>query len=195
MPQHIQTFITTFMENHVDFLNPDPKTIQIEDIAHALALIPRFGGHTGRLYSVAQHSIHVAELCPPELKLISLMHDANEAYLGDIITPIKNVMPGFRALEDRFHAVICERFEISRIIPEEVRRADALMLAMEARDLMHVNPKDWGMDMDLPPQRIIPWEAERAKAYFLDQFRTFSAAHRSIEYGRGLRTAVGYPEI
>ncbi len=195
MPQHIQTFITTRHGHNVDFLNPDPKTIQIEDIAHALALIPRFGGHTGRLYSVAQHSIHVAALCPPELKLIGLLHDANEAYLGDIITPIKNVLPGFRALEDRFHAVICERFEISRILPEEVQLADKTMLAMEARDLMGVDPLGWGLTMDLPQGvAIVPWEAERAKAYFLDEFNTLSTAHRAMEYGRGL-AAARYPEV
>ena len=71
----------------------DDNHFHIEDIAHSLALVCRYGGHAAWRYSVAQHSIHVSSLCPPELRLAGLLHDANEAYLGDIIQPNKAAWP------------------------------------------------------------------------------------------------------
>ena len=83
------TVMQTFTGRLFDPFNPDPALIDLRDIAHALGNICRFGGHSRRYYSVAEHSILVASLVPEPLRLPALLHDAAEAYLGDIITPIK----------------------------------------------------------------------------------------------------------
>ena len=82
-------WIETYTGKKVYPLRPDEETLCVEDIAHALALTCRFGGHCSEFYSVAQHSCLVSDLCPDGLKLAGLMHDAAEAYLGDVVSPIK----------------------------------------------------------------------------------------------------------
>jgi len=72
-----------------DPLNPDPAGILIEDVAHALARQSRFLGHGDGSYSVAEHCVHVSRACEPEDALWGLLHDATEAYLGDLPTPLK----------------------------------------------------------------------------------------------------------
>jgi uncharacterized protein len=126
-----------------DLLNPaangDPI---IEDIAHALANICRWTGHTSRFYSVAEHCTRAAAIAPPECKLHVLMHDAAEAYLGDVATPLKNLLPRYRDMEAT-HAdwigswALKPSSVIHRISAVEwVQQCDTIMLHTEARDLM-----------------------------------------------------------
>jgi hypothetical protein len=75
-----------------DLLNPDPERIALADVAHALARIMRFTGHGDQAFTDAQHSVLVCDLCPPELKRWGLLHDAEEAYIGDISSPEKEAM-------------------------------------------------------------------------------------------------------
>lgn len=103
--------------NHeiIDIENPDPDTINIHDIAHGLSNICRFGGHTTRFYSVAQHSCLVSYLAPKQLRLEALLHDAAEAYLGDVIKPLKVLIErssGYKRYEDNFQRLIATKFHI-----------------------------------------------------------------------------------
>ena len=75
--------------------NPNAGQIHIDDIAHGLAHQCRFNGQTNKFYSVAQHSVMVASILPPELRLAGLLHDAAEAYLGDSVQPLKELLPDF----------------------------------------------------------------------------------------------------
>src|ERR1039457_118422 len=84
-------FIGTFSGLRFWPLDPNPEKILIDDIAHALAHQCRFGGHASRFYSVAEHSVHVSRLCPPEDALWGLLHDASEAYLVDLPRPLKQL--------------------------------------------------------------------------------------------------------
>lgn len=73
-------------------LNPRAEEVYIEDIAHSLALSCRFNGHCKVFYSIAQHSVLVSQIVKPTQQLIALLHDSAEAYLGDIIRPIKRFL-------------------------------------------------------------------------------------------------------
>jgi flavin-dependent thymidylate synthase len=92
------------------FYPGDPRIEQIEltDIARALSRICRYAGHCEQFYSVAQHSVYVSGMVPPEHALCALMHDATEAYLVDIPRPLKRMLAGYTVLEDRLWRVIAE---------------------------------------------------------------------------------------
>lgn len=128
--------IRTFTGKYIDPLNPDPALICIEDIAHALSMLPRFGGHTQRFYSVAQHSIACTEWAPAEHKLAALLHDASEAYLLDIPSPVKKRIPGYAEAEERLMEVIAAKFGFAWPLHEDVKRIDANMLVAEWEELV-----------------------------------------------------------
>ena len=109
-------------------LDPRPEEIQIEDVAHALGHLCRFAGHTSSFYTVAQHSVLVSRICEPQDALWGLLHDASEAYLGDMVRPLKRQpeMASYQEAEERLMAAICERFGLPAAMPESVVRADEI---------------------------------------------------------------------
>ena len=132
--------MTTILTHHghtVDLLDPRPETIDFRDVAHALAHICRFGGHPNWHYSVAEHCFYVAMTLevwgePPEVQRIGLLHDATEAYLGDVVGPLKAHLPEYRAIEDRFwRRAIAPAFGLPEEIPAVVHRADRAMFLCE----------------------------------------------------------------
>lgn len=134
-------WIQTFTGVHFYPLDPRPCEILIEDIAHALSMQCRYSGHVNRFYSVAEHSIRVAELVPRELRLLALMHDAAEAYLVDLPRPLKrysDMGAEYKKIEDHLMIAVCERFRLAwqDPMPDEIERADKGMLWVESRDLM-----------------------------------------------------------
>ena len=120
-------------------LDPRPDEIDIRDIAHALSNQCRFSGHSNRFYSVGEHSLRVSGIVPPEHALWALLHDASEAYLVDLPRPLKHT-PGFaevyREAEARLMLAVAERFGLDPVMPDEVERADQILLATERRDLL-----------------------------------------------------------
>jgi 5'-deoxynucleotidase YfbR-like HD superfamily hydrolase len=150
--------------------NPSPSQIVIDDIAHGLAHQCRFNGQTNEFYSVAQHSVIVASILPPELKLAGLLHDAAEAYLGDIVQPLKALLPEFEQIESRFAAVIGERFKVDLTHHHLVKKADLIALATERRDLMPMEIVEWESLIGVSPLRraIKPLNPHQAKAEFID---------------------------
>ena len=93
------SYINTQSGRHFNYQRQRSEDICIEDIATALSHECRFAGHTDHFYSVAQHSVLVSEMLPPELALEGLLHDAMEAYFKDIPTPLKSLMPGYKKLD------------------------------------------------------------------------------------------------
>lgn len=154
-------------------LDPRPEDICIEDIAHALSMICRFGGHVSRFYSVAEHSVFVSTIVPQEHALTALMHDATEAYMSDLIMPIKECMPGYKDAEDRLWRVIAVKFGLPNEMPPCVKQADISMLLAERRDLKPNGPdRPWIVDgigiepacmnvLGLPPGDASKWFMER----------------------------------
>lgn len=136
-------------------LDPRPGDINIEDIAHALSNICRYGGHCAKFLSVAQHSCIVSKLIPKGMELWGLLHDASEAYLVDIPRPIKEYLPDYHKIENACIKAIAEKFGLQLPIPEEVKIADNAVLKLERERLMVQAPQCmWQVDeMDI----VLPW--------------------------------------
>ena len=142
-------------------------TPDIETIAHALAHINRFTGHVG-VYSVAQHCVLLSYQAPAHLALDALLHDAPEAYIGDVSAPLKRHLPDYRNLEQFYHDAIDQHFRVDTR-NELVKDGDLRMLVTEAKafglPLSHfpaVEPFDF--------LGFIPWQPELAKRRFLERF-------------------------
>jgi hypothetical protein len=116
-----------------------PTDIAIADIAHALSMLCRYGGHIRRHYSVAEHSLNVMSMVDPLYAREALMHDATEAFVGDVVQPIKNILPEYAAIEMRVQLAIAKRFELSLspyITPPQVKKADNVIRLYEMAELM-----------------------------------------------------------
>lgn len=124
------------------------------DIAHSLANVCRYAGHCSESYSVAEHSFLVAEFlrltgCPARVQILGLLHDAHEAYLGDMTRPQKAVTVGRKELEARIQAVIYEAFRLPPASEAEealIKRADNVALMTEAEELMPSRGEGWNID-------------------------------------------------
>lgn len=164
-----------------DLLQPTTEMVDIRDIAAALAKLCRFNGHTQTHYSVAQHSVLVAELLPAEIRAYGLFHDAKEAFIGDKVSPVKTAMmiqcgtwmSHWNAMEARIDAVIYPAFGMVWPVPlaivAEVRRADHIALATEGRDLM----TGWQADPDDPiplKRRIVAQSWPLAMERFINAY-------------------------
>lgn len=123
--------IFTYTGKRVDFLSLRSEDISILDIAHSLSNLCRFAGHTRDYYSVAEHSVRVSFLLPDHLKLAGLLHDAAEAYLVDLPTPLKKLLPGYTNIESAVERTLFKHFGLPLELPNEVKEADQQMLAQE----------------------------------------------------------------
>ena len=156
----------------INVFDPNPKDVDIRDIAHALSNQCRFTGHTSEFYSVAQHSVHVSEICPPEHAGWGLLHDASEAYLSDIARPIKkhpDFGPFYLKVEARLTEAIMLHFGLDPYVePKEVYEADDILIRTEARDLMStgITVPDGVMLQD----PIVPWTPKKAYGEFMIRF-------------------------
>lgn len=154
-------WIQTYTGKAVDFDKPiTPDVICLEDIAHALAMQCRFNGHCLRFYSIAEHSVYVAERvdelweiengveAPPIVRKWALLHDAAEAYVGDMVRPLKHSpnLTTFRDYERTVLSAIEIKF-VSATPPKAVRdmitRADLELLATERDKIMAAPPQPW----------------------------------------------------
>jgi len=137
-------YFTTYTGENIFPLNPDINQIHIEDIAHALSLLCRAGGHFDYFYSVAQHSVNCAgeakaRKYPARIQLACLLHDASEAYISDIIKPIKTHLPDYLKIEQDFQNLICTKFLGDSLCEDEkviIKQIDDNMLINEFNALM-----------------------------------------------------------
>lgn len=172
-------FIETFTGVSFRPFEPVVEDIRINDIAHALSNQCRFSGHVRHFYSVAEHSVRVSRLVerlghPPIVQLWGLLHDASEAYMVDLPTPLK-AHPVFGALyreaEARLMVAIARRFQLPGTEPRAVRFADAVMLATEVRDLMPGRLEHWADLTHNPDREVVhAWRPRRAEMEFLTRF-------------------------
>lgn len=148
--------------HYVDLSNPQPEMIDLESIASGLSKICRYGGQCPRFYSVAEHSVHatiMAALDGVELGTLRaiLLHDAAEAYIGDIVKPLKLLLPEYAGLEERLEQAIAFRFNVDMTgTADIVKRYDRLMLKVEKTSMWPDDAEHWSgfgdiddVDMDL----------------------------------------------
>jgi len=154
------------------FEEPEKCSFQITDIAHSLSNLCRYGGHCPEFYSVAQHSIYVSYLVPEELHLTALLHDAVEAFIGDMTKPLKELLPDYKILEARIEKAISECYNLVYPLPDEVKQADAKMLVTEQKHLLF-NKDPWFGTLGQEPLPRFPGELKPpalAKASFLSHY-------------------------
>lgn len=166
-------YITTVSGRFYWPLDPRPDEVWISDIAHALSMQCRFGGHLPHFYSVAQHSVLVASQLPRgKARLTGLLHDASEAYIQDVVRPIKNHLTNYKEIEALNERVIFARFGLEWPLSDKVKEADDAILATEWRDMRTPRPASEIERYGGVPvtEKIIPWSPEIAKKLFLEMF-------------------------
>lgn len=170
----------TYTGGRFDILDPQASQVKLLDIAAQLAKICRFGGACTTFYSVAQHSVEVAELLPPEWQGYGLLHDAHEMIVGDITSPVKQAIHAvyhrkapLDILVRRIDAAIHHAFGLAYPLPPRieaaVKLADLTMLATERRDLMAPTNHEW---LPLPKPRdraVLPMDWPLAERHFLSK--------------------------
>ncbi len=186
IPPPPRPYLLTASGIRVDLVNPRAEDVSILDVAHALARICRYTGHCAEAYSVAQHSCLVA--CELEGQGYDaatcrqgLLHDAHEAYTGDMASPIKRALRRLGTMavaafdpwehfERRHASAVRDRFRIPRDLHAAVHAADLALLMAEKRDLMPPDGPDGGGWPCVEPSKIqvVPWTADFAQGRFLD---------------------------
>lgn len=146
-----------------------PFIPNIEFIAKTLSNINRFNGTVG-CYSVAQHCVLVASRLPNEYKFDGLLHDASEAYIGDVSSPLKSIMPEFKRIEDWHHDVIDEYFNV-KVRCVEVTMADLRMLVTEAKKFGVYCDGEGYPDVERYIMKFDKWSADKAEMMFLGLFQ------------------------
>lgn len=157
--------------------------MSIKDIAHSLAFQCRYNGHTRVFYSVAEHCVRVADYLMDqtgvrEFAYAGLLHDAAEAYVGDIISPIKRRYFD-RTIEDQIELVLAIQFNVPfKLLQSDlIKRADLTLLTTEMRDLFtfDVSAELEEMCKQHPPipSTIVPMTCEEARLAFLNKFTEY----------------------
>jgi 5'-deoxynucleotidase YfbR-like HD superfamily hydrolase len=160
-------------------LAPNPDDVNIDDIAHALANVCRWGGHVKTFYSVAQHSVFVSMTCHPDNALIGLFHDAAEAYLGDIIRPIK-YLPSVYEVYAPIETLVTHAIAMHLGIPslektKDVEAADQICLAEEFLSLRDPHGSNLVNEVkakypEISLATVTSWDPPYAKQQFLNRF-------------------------
>jgi hypothetical protein len=170
----------TFSGRIFPLIDPCIGDVYWPDIICGLAHENRYSGQA-RTYSVAQHSIVVADQLPPKWRLYGLLHDAHEAYIGDITTPVSHALQmlgdgardglgrigkAIRDLKAGIDFAVYSAANLPWPIPVQIENAihlaDVRAMMTERRDLMHKPPKSWGgrlENVEPLPDRIIPWRS------------------------------------
>ena len=168
---NLEPWIETYTGKHFYFLDPKEDDIDIRDIAHALAFTCRYTGHSNRFYSVAEHSVLVSYLANDPLA--ALLHDASEAYITDIASPIKQHLGGYAEMEDRIMEKIARKFGFSYPLDPDIKDCDATQLKTEAKHLLRSKGATWA---HLYPTKRLHgigpncWTPQIAEQRFLERF-------------------------
>jgi hypothetical protein len=156
---------------YFDYMNPLGSDFNIYDVAHGLSNICRFGGQCQEFYSVAEHSVHVSNIIEKGYEYEGLMHDAAEAFIGDIPKPLKHMLKDYMAIEYRAEIAVMDRFKVKFPFSPPVKVADLQMLKTEQAQAMR-NGDNWQTTggENAAEIRINFWTPDEAKEQFLERF-------------------------
>lgn len=162
-------------------LDPNPDVLTLDDVAIPLSRMCRYGGHCLQFYSVAEHCVlmarHLRAAGYDDARCLqALMHDASEAFIADIVRPVKGKLAGYKDAEERLMRALSPRFGFDWPMTPVVRDLDASMIAVErpANMLMTGVPDDlWGVTVPAPTNPKIElqfWNPDQAAAEFFAEF-------------------------
>ncbi|MCK5015714.1 MAG: hypothetical protein KAS32_01470 [Candidatus Peribacteraceae bacterium] len=168
--------IVTQSGREVNVLNPTSEMICLEDAAYALSNLCRYTGHCNPAYSVAEHCVHCSYI-PEDIQLqrACLLHDLAESLINDLSSPLKEVLPKYKEIEENILCVVFSKYGLNSIAPWDIRikEVDMAMLRIEINELM---PKSKAFDsvyetypvLETPPP-IQCWPAKYAEKMFLQR--------------------------
>jgi hypothetical protein len=160
--ERVGDWLQTFTGLQVYPLDLREEEINIDDIIHSLSHQCRFGGHSSRFYSVAEHSLYVSqllwtELAPGDIQIArtGLFHDSSETYLIDIPRPIKSHLTNYMTIEAKVEKTIAKKFGLLDPMPPVIKDSDNWVLATEAKFLMKKPPISWALSWEPHPTLFV----------------------------------------
>lgn len=164
----------------------DRNLFDVQDIAHSLSMLCRYNGHCNYFYSVAEHSVRCSYSVPEEYAFEALMHDATEAYVTDVVSPLKPFLEGYKEMENNLHARLASVFGLPDIIHEKVHEVDLAMCGFEAQHLMTTGGEHWGLPTEIDTSLYPAWlnkecvdgmQPSHAKMRFLQRYQQLTRLH------------------
>jgi 5'-deoxynucleotidase YfbR-like HD superfamily hydrolase len=174
MSPQVKNSISTYNGDFFDFDHPESFDFDVETIAHALSNICRYGGHSSKFYSVAEHSVLVSRVVPSHLAMCGLFHDASEAFVGDMPSPLKAMCPDYRAIEERVHKEIATQFGLPYPFPPDIKYADKAVYKAERLQITSVDDTIWHIDIPPADVMVTGMDPKNAKQFFLSRYRELS---------------------
>lgn len=170
----------TFTGRLFSLEKPRAQDVDILDVAQSLSNACRYYGHTSRFYSTAEHSVWVSRMVPPHLALQGLLHDAPEAYHGDLTRPMKlliGLRSGYFRIERRITHVVHEAFGLPKVLAPEVGQADTAICIVE-RIVFHPRACEWKFSVPFPQGvNLVGWPPGRARSEFLHRYAQLTGAN------------------
>lgn len=166
--------IQTYTGRAFPISDPKASDVCIADIAAALSKQCRFTGHTKRFYSVAEHCVNVSLVVPKNMALAGLLHDASEAYVTDISSPLKSLLPEYKAIEKRVQQAIFDCYGLEFPYQQEVKDADEACLIAERNELLGPCPFEWQVKAEPATIFVVGLPPSDAERLFLNRFAELS---------------------
>lgn len=169
--QQTKSSISVVGGEFFDLLHPENSEYDIYIIATALSNLCRYTGHVTRFYSVAEHCVLVSFACPQQYALEGLLHDASEAFVGDVSSPLKKLLPAYQEIEENIQADVARRFGLTYPFPEAIHKADKQLYWSERKEIAPAVDSMWNKEFrasrKVEPRGLNP---RAAKKLFLARF-------------------------
>jgi hypothetical protein len=171
MNEQTKSSISVVGGQFFDLLNPSNSEYDIDVIATALSNLCRYTGHVTRFYSVAEHSVLVSKIVPSKYALEGLLHDASEAFVGDVSSPLKKLLDRYQEIEYNVQEDIAKRFGLVFPFPEEIHKADKQLYWAERKAIAPAVDSLWHKEFRAS-RKVEPqgWTPPVAKKKFIARF-------------------------
>lgn len=173
MTPQTKTAIALSNGDFFDFRKPHEHEFDIKSIGFALSNLCRYTGHVnpGKFYSVAEHCVLVSRVVPPKYALEGLLHDASEAYCGDVASPLKRLLPGYNRIEESVQEAISTYFGLTYPFPEEVHKADKALYIRERQTIANCGSDAlWHTDVPAAEVEVLGLTPKKAYQLFMDRY-------------------------